>query len=118
MSEVRVNWFEIPVRDMDRAVSFYQTVLGFPLGTMDGPSGPMNIFPGADGAAGALTSGDTEPGQGGVLVYLYCDDIDAALERAAGAGGSVVQPKTSIGPYGHIGSLIDTEGNRVSLHTP
>ncbi len=113
---VSIDWFEIPVQDIGRAVEFYGTVLGEPLTTMDGPDGPMHVFPGDDGASGALTE-DLAPGQSGVLVYLSCDDIDAALERAAAAGGSVLQEKTSIGPFGFIGRFADTEGNAVALHT-
>ena len=115
---VTVNWFEIPVQDLARAVEFYGTVLGEPLGTMDGPSGPMHVFMGADGPAGALASDELTPSEQGVLVYLGCDDIPAALSRAEQAGGAIVQPKTSIGPHGWIGRFTDTEGNAVALHTP
>jgi len=119
MDSVTVNWFEIPVLDMNRAVEFYSAVLGFPLATLDGPSGPMNVFPAADDrAAGALTLGETQPGTGGVLVYLYSDDIDATLGRVTRAGGTVVQERTPIGPFGFIASFLDTEGNRISLHNP
>ena len=112
-----VNWFEIPVTDVGRAVEFYGTVLGEPLSTMDGPDGPMHVFPGEDGAAGALTT-DLTPAADGVLIYLYSPDIDAALARVPGAGGEVVAEKASIGPFGWIGRFNDTEGNMVALHTP
>ena len=115
---VSINWFEIPVKDVQRAVEFYGAVIGEPMGTMDGPDGPMHIFPGDDGAAGALTTEDSVPAEGGVLVYLYSPDIDAALERIAAAGGEVLVPKTSIGPFGFIGRFRDSEGNTVALHTP
>ena len=115
MSNVAVNWFEIPVADKGRAAEFYGNVLGEPLGTMDGPDGPMSVFMGAEGPAGALIEGPCV--DGGVRVYLNCDDIDAALGRVAAAGGRVTQERTSIGPFGFIATLIDTEGNTVSLHT-
>ena len=114
---VSVAWFEIPVEDMGRAVEFYGSVLGEPLGTMDGPDGPMHVFPADDGAAGALTATDSTPAKAGVLVYLETSDIPAALARAESAGGEIVQEKTSIGPYGFIGKFNDTEGNTVALHT-
>lgn len=115
---VAVNWFEIPVTNMGRAVEFYGAVLNTPLDTMDGPDGHMHVFPGADGAAGTLIQADDSISSGGVLIYLHTDDIDAALQRATSAGGAVEQEKTSIGPFGFIGRFRDTEGNSVALHTP
>ena len=117
MSNVAVNWFEIPVSDLARAVEFYGVVLGAPLGTMDGPDGEMHVFLGSEGPAGALSTSDSSPGQSGTIVYLNCTDIDAALRRVSGAGGSVVQERTSIGPFGFVGQFIDSEGNKVALHT-
>ena len=116
MSDVSVNWFEIPVTELDRAVQFYATVLDREIGQIDGPDGPMRVFLRGDGPAGTFTQTDSSPSDGGVVVYLNCPDIDAALGRVADAGGSVVQPKTSIGPFGFIAHMLDTEGNRVALH--
>ena len=118
---VAVNWFEIPVTDVGRATEFYGIVLGGELGSMDGPDGEMRVFNGAEGPAGALfqtSEVDNPPTSGGVLIYLSCDDIDAALQRAKSAGGTIEQTRTSIGPHGFIGRFTDTEGNSVALHTP
>ena len=112
-----VAWFEIPVVEMGRAVEFYGTVLAIEIGTMEGPDGPMFVFPSADGAAGTFTTEDSSPADGGVLIYLSCPDIDAALDRVGPAGGEVLQARTSIGPHGFIGRLRDSEGNIVALHT-
>lgn len=113
---VAVDWFEIPATDMSRAVEFYGTVLDAPLGAMDGPDGPMHVFMGEAGACGALTSDDSTPAVGGVLVYLHCEDIEGALGRVESAGGKVLQGKTSIGPFGFIARFQDSEGNSVALH--
>ena len=114
---IGIDWFEIPVKETGRAVEFYGSVFAEPLGTMDGPGGTMHIFPGEEGANGALTLEDSTPAEGGVLIFLGCDDIEAALARVPAAGGSVVQEKTSIGPFGSIARFKDTEGNTVALHT-
>lgn len=114
---IAIDWFEIPVKDVGRAVEFYGTVMAEPLGVMDGPDGPMHIFPGEEGPNGALTTDDSTPAEGGVLIYLGCADIDAALARVSAAGGAVLQEKTSIGPFGFIGRFKDTEGNTIALHT-
>ena len=118
MSDVRVNWFEIPVTDLDRAVGFYSTVLEREFGEIDGPNGPMKVFNSPEGSAGTLTVAESEPAAGGVVIYLNCPDIDSALGRVAAAGGEVLQPRTPIGPFGFIGKFQDTEGNAVALHTP
>lgn len=117
MTHTTVNWFEIPVRDLNRAVEFYGTVLGAPLETIDGPNGPMPVFMGAEGPAGTLGQ-ETIPVEGGVVIYLGCEDIDAALSRVEQAGGSVAMPRSPIGPFGFIGQFKDSEGNLVALHTP
>lgn len=114
---VTVDWFEIPVTDVARATEFYGVVLGAELGSMEGPDGDMRVFNGEQGPAGALLPVATAPVAGGVTIYLGCDDIDAALQRAAAAGGAIEQTKTSIGPHGFIGRFTDTEGNSVALHT-
>jgi predicted enzyme related to lactoylglutathione lyase len=115
-----INWFEIPVQNIDQAAEFYGTVLDAPLGEMQGPDGSMRTFLGDDGPSGTLVQADEDnpPTATGTLVYLSCADIDAALGRVGGAGGQVQQPKTSIGPFGSIGRFLDPDGNRVALHTP
>ncbi|MEZ5597838.1 MAG: VOC family protein [Pseudomonadales bacterium] len=116
VNDITVNWFEIPVTDLARASSFYATLLGRAMGTMDGPDGPMHVFPGAQGPSGALARGERKPTADGVAIFLNCPDLDAALRRCQGAGGQVAQPKTSIGPFGTIAVIVDPDGNRIGLH--
>ena len=119
MTNITINWFEIPVGDVGRAAEFYGTVLKTAIGEMPGPDGPMKVFGPEGSPVGALVSSDGHgPAEGGVRIYFGCDDIDAALSRARDAGGKVVMEKMSIGPHGHIGHFADTEGNIVALHTP
>jgi hypothetical protein len=51
------------------------------------------------------------------LVYFMSQDCTTEESRIVGAGGKIQQPKTSIGPYGFISMLIDTEGNTFGLHS-
>ncbi len=118
MTAITIDWFEIPVSDVQRASAFYGEVLGADIGSMDGPNGPMTVFLSPDGPQGAFVEGEgNAPSRTGPLLYFGSDDIDGALGRAARAGGEIVLTKTPIGPFGHIAELIDTEGNRVALHT-
>lgn len=116
-----LNWFEIPVADFARAKAFYETVLGRTIVPMTmGPStmGMLSSDPNAVG--GAIVHGDgTEPARQGTLVYLNGgDDLAVMLARVEGAGGSVAVPKTEIGNgFGFFAHFIDTEGNKVGLHS-
>lgn len=72
----------------------------------------------APGTAGALVkSSKMGPGVGGTLVYFSCADCAEQAARAQAAGGKVLQPKTSIGQYGFIAMVQDTEGNLIGLHS-
>lgn len=115
-----VSWFEIPATDFDRAVGFYSTILGQELPKGDFMDTPHGFFRDSDGARyGAVIHHPTAvPGNTGVLIYLHTDNLEQVLERVEGAGGSIDMPKTSIGEMGWIAVVIDTEGNRVGLHTP
>lgn len=118
-----VGWFDIFVDDLDRAVAFYETMLGTKLEPMGDPAGetPMMSFPanmGAYGAAGALTkSPHASPGVGGTIIYFMAEDCAVQQARVAKAGGTLSQPKFSIGEYGWVMLCEDTEGNRIGFHS-
>jgi predicted enzyme related to lactoylglutathione lyase len=119
-----LNWFEIPVTDLARAKSFYGSVLQADLReeTMGGTR--MAILPyekEKGGVGGALIAGEGfVPGGQGVVVYLNAgDDLDGAISRVEAAGGKIVLGKTLISKdIGSIAQFLDTEGNRVALHSP
>jgi len=116
-------WVEIPVNDMERAVSFYEKVFGVKLQQVDFGGMLMAWFPnvGNDlpGATGTLIKQDTYiPSQEGTMVYFYSEDVQNELDKIEAAGGKIYQPKTQISEeYGYMGVFIDTEGNRVALHS-
>ena len=116
-----INWFEIPTTDFVRAKAFYETVLGRPIETMTmGPSTMGFLSTSPDTVGGAIVHGDgTAPSQSGTLVYLNGgDDLAVMLARVEPAGGMVAVPKTDIGSgFGFFAHFIDTEGNRVGLHS-
>jgi len=120
-----VSWFEIPVMDMSRARAFYTKVLGHTLSDLPSPIPTMEMaaFPfeqNAAHASGALVRAEGRlPRADSVLVYFQCqEDLAKELGRVEGAGGKIVTPKTSIGPWGFIAHMIDSEGNRVGLASP
>lgn len=120
MSQNAINWFEIPVSDLVRASSFYEDLLQVTL-TQESMNGmDMAIFPYAEGTVtGALVSAPfLSPSDTGSIVYINVEGIfDEALARATTNGAEVVLPKMNIGPNGIIAHIMDSEGNRVGLHS-
>ncbi len=115
-----VNWFEIYVRDMDRARKFYETVLSVELQPMPTDL-PMCGFPGgpdAPGCTGALVYDEDMPSGGNsTMVYFSCEDCAVEGARVAAAGGKLGREKMSIGQFGFIVLASDTEGNGFGLHS-
>lgn len=115
-----VNWFEIPVTNMDRASSFYSKVFGLEIAANEVNGNKMGWFPmemEAAGAAGTLIEGEGyEPSHTGSLVYFRVEAINPTLELINSNGGKTLVPRVSIGEYGFISHFEDTEGNRVALH--
>lgn len=118
-----VGWFEIYVNDMPRAKKFYEQVFAKPLSKLETqfPDIEMWAFPmeqNAAGAAGSLVKmKDMGPRVGGTLIYFSCSDCAVEADKAAKAGGKIEQAKMSIGEYGYIAMVMDTEGNLIGLHS-
>ena len=116
-----VIWFELYVNDMARARAFYETVLGRMLEPMPDAGMEYFAFPMQNdqlGAGGALAKMEgMAPGGGGTLIYFHCDDCAVEEGRVAAAGGTVIKPKMSLGTYGFISLVLDTEGNTIGLHS-
>lgn len=117
-----INWFEIPTTDLDRATKFYETIFGFKLQVWDMGPMKMRVFPSEDGGvSGALIHGDgSKPSENGSNVYLNADGIiDDVLAKVEANGGKITAPKVLVtDDIGYSATIIDSEGNRVSLHSP
>ncbi len=111
--------FELPVTDMERAVTFYEEVFGYDLRREKVDGYEMAFFPRADdapGASGALAKGDVyRPSHDGPIIYFDVADIDAVLERATARGSRVLYEKKDIGEAGFVAEFEDSEGNRIAL---
>lgn len=116
-----VNWFEIPVEDLNRAVAFYKNVFQVEFDMMETEESEFAMFkgnPGEAGATGALMkSKGYTPRKDGVLIYLSCEDLDNELKRIEDNNGEILRKKTSLGPHGFMAEFIDSEGNRLALHS-
>ena len=115
-----MHWFEIPVKDLERAQTFYESLLGVELNPARLGPYKMAWFPvtqGCPGAPGALVQAEGYvPSHSGTLVYLSVEDIEATLAKLPSLGGRILMQKRGIGEHGFIAHFEDCEGNRVALH--
>ena len=120
-----ISWFEIPVKDLQRAQKFYETILEVEMQRIEIENIKMSMFPVEnmyEGIGGALVDGGDfyKPSlTDGPLVYLNANpDVQNVLGRVEAAGGKILSPKTEISPeYGYMAMFEDAEGNRIALHS-
>jgi hypothetical protein len=115
----RAVWFDIPVADLDRAAKFYRGVLG--VGVTKESYGDMSfcVIDHQDGNGGCLVLNKAEIAAGGVLIYLNANGrIRDAVGSVVPNGGTIVQDIHPIGPHGFRAIVLDSEGNRIALHSP
>ena len=118
-----INWFEIPATDIQRAKTFYETIFGHQMEFMDMGELKMAMFPfenGSGKASGALVEHQMyTPMDNGVVLYLNANpDLEPVLAKVEAAGGKVlVQKKQIAEDVGFMALFIDSEGNRMALHS-
>jgi len=115
----QIVWCDIPVLDLDRAIKFYSAVLGVEVKKEEFPGMTIGILPHNDGEVGGclFTGSEDKPSDKGLLVYLNANGrLDDAIAAVMPNGGSVLKPK-SLGPYGSRAIILDSEGNRLALHS-
>jgi len=120
-----VGWIEIPVQDMDRAIKFYEAVLGYSLERHQ--MGPLDMawfpwVPDSIGSGCSLVYHEDfyKPSSDGVVIYLtaFSGDLANELSRVEPNGGKILQPKKQISPeHGFMALFLDTEGNRIAFHS-
>lgn len=116
-----LNWYEIPATDFQRAVKFYERILGIKIQIQDMNGMKVGYMPQqGESIGGAIMTGPGQsPSGSGVTIYFKGgDDLAVALGRVEPAGGRVAMQKTLISKQiGHIALFHDTEGNRIGLHS-
>jgi uncharacterized protein len=113
-------WVDIPVLDLDRAIDFYSTVLGKEIKRQEYPGFSIGLLPSEGEETGGclFVSLKDKPSDHGPLIYL---NVDGRLDQAEAAvvpkNGKVLEPKHQIGPHGFRTVILDSEGNRLALHS-
>lgn len=117
-----VGWFEIAVKDLDRAEKFYKELLGLDCDRQEDKSNGyiMSWFPmqvDALQAAGTLVLSDQfTPSHDGTLVYFSCPNVEETLKKAEALEAKILLPRMDIGEHGFIAWIEDSEGNRIGIH--
>ena len=115
----RIVWCDIPANDLNRAMQFYGAVLGEKIEKQSMPGMEFAAFAHENGVGGCLfVDKEAKPSSAGPLIYLNCQGrLDDAAAAVAPNGGKILQPKHQIGPYGFRVVVLDSEGNRIALHS-
>ena len=116
----QVVWVDIPVLDLDRAIKFYSDVLGAPVKKEDFPGMAIGVLPhkGDDSGGCLVKKAGEKPSMQGPLIYLNTQGrLDEAVTATEAKGGKILQPKHAIGAYGFRAVIVDSEGNRIALHS-
>ena len=125
MSADTLCWTDIPVKNLDRAIKFYSAVLGHEVRKMAESGFEYGLLPHEEqNASGCLCVGSdslgqsNQPAQNGPLIYLSVEGrLDDAVKAAKSNGGQVLEDRQQIGPHGFRAVIVDSEGNRIALHS-
>ncbi len=123
-----IYWVEIPAKNFERAKKFYEIIFNVEMMLVPMPRGKYAIFPldkDAKGGGGAIVEGNGyEPAENstkGPVIYLDREeDLSIPLSKIEKAGGKILMPKTKNSDHadsGYIAQFIDSEGNRMGLHS-
>ena len=125
MSANTLCWTDIPVTNLDRAIKFYSAVLGNDVSKMSEAGFEYGLLPHEEqNSSGCLCVGsdsggsENKPSQNGPLIYLSVEGrLNDAVKAARANGGKVLQERQQIGPHGFRAIVVDSEGNRIALHS-
>lgn len=119
----KMVWMDIPVADLERATNFYSHLMNLKLSIQEHGGMKFSLCPHQDNEVAfclvvepnfkAYSQDQTHP-----LIYLNVNGrIDEALEITKKHGGKILSDKEQIGPYGFRAIILDSEGNRLALHS-
>ena len=115
----RAVWMDIPVADLDRAKQFYESVMNIQVFTEEFGDVKFCVLDHENGNGGCLVINEKEiSSDSGILVYMNVDGrIHDAVSKVEQNGGKIIEPAKIMGPHGVRAVVLDSEGNRIALHS-
>lgn len=112
-------WFDIPVSDLNRAKTFYESIMDIKIFTEEFGDVKFCVLDHENGNGGCLVINKKEiTSKSGILVYMNVDGrIHDAVSKVELNGGEIIEPARMIGPHGVRAVVLDSEGNRIALHS-
>jgi predicted enzyme related to lactoylglutathione lyase len=118
--ENQIVWVDIPVLDLTRAIKFYSAILGAEVRVENFQGQQFGLLPHShSGVSGCLVEKDPTEicGKGPLLYFNANGRIEQALQQVKSYGGQLLSPKESLGEHGFRAIILDSEGNRIVLHS-
>ncbi|WP_144392533.1 VOC family protein [Pleionea sediminis] len=116
----QIVWIDLGVRELDRAVKFFQAVLQQKLKVEEFDGYRYAVFEhSGNSVSGCLVpQTDFVPLSASTLIYFNVDGrLQDAVEQVPLNGGKVIKTPHSIGPHGARAIVLDSEGNTIALHS-
>ncbi len=110
--ENAICWAELATRDIARAEAFYGGLFDWSFQDHAASPGAYRIFANADGMLGGLLGMTPEWGEmpSHWSIYIQVRDVDATVERALAAGGTLCFPAFDAPGVGRIARIDDPAG--------
>lgn len=116
-----ISIVEIPTKDFPRAVAFYRAILDIDIEEIEMDGIQMGLFPndGENISVQLIHGSGYKISSDGTIVYLNAgEDLQIVADKIKINKGEIIVPKTEIAPeMGFYAMFIDTEGNKLGLHS-
>ena len=113
--ECKFCHIEIPVKDINKAKEFYETIFNWKVQIETGFTDYAFFSTGEEGVGGAFTKSD-KTAKGEIMLHIEVEDIPKTLENIEKNKGKIVQEKTEIGgDLGFYAVFEDNFGNVLGL---
>ncbi|MBV7408075.1 VOC family protein [Maritimibacter sp. DP1N21-5] len=115
-SQPIVVWAEIPAKDLDASIRFYDSVFGYK--TEIDSSAPFAVLNGmGDGVGANLFQSDDAGKRGNIIHFAVTGTAEQAGDRVRAEGGDVIGEVVEI-PAGRFLMALDIDGNQIGLFQP
>ncbi len=112
-----IVYLELGSTSVARAAAFYSRVFDWQF-TDPGQRAYTTFSTGESGIGGGIYRTDAVKPGGGIVPYIYVEDIDGCCRRIEQEGGRIVVAKAEIPGTGWYAHFKDLDGNLLGLFTP